>query len=79
MRFAIPLNVDENSTCDIKQGSQLATLLSRTNIIIWDEAPMTHKHCFEVVDRTFRDIVRFENNTDTTILFGGKVVVLGRL
>ncbi|KAH1069204.1 hypothetical protein GYH30_006697 [Glycine max] len=54
--FAIPLNVDENSTCDIKQGSQLATLLSRTNIIIWDEAPMTHKHCFEVVDRTFRDI-----------------------
>ncbi|XP_074298908.1 uncharacterized protein LOC141629885 [Silene latifolia] len=42
-RLSIPLNVVENSTCSrIKPGSDLAELLIRTKLIIWDEAPMTH-------------------------------------
>uniref|UniRef100_K7K7Z4 ATP-dependent DNA helicase n=1 Tax=Glycine max TaxID=3847 RepID=K7K7Z4_SOYBN len=49
-RFAIPINVDENSTCNIKQGSPLAELIAKSKLIIWDEAPMTqtlgcHKFC----------------------------------
>jgi len=40
-RFAIPINVDENSTCNIKQGSPLAELIAKSKLIIWDEAPMT--------------------------------------
>ncbi|KEH16156.1 putative DNA helicase [Medicago truncatula] len=38
---------------------------------------MTHKHCFEAVDRTFRDILRFCNSRNLNLPFGGKVVVLG--
>ncbi|KAF7832196.1 PIF1-like helicase [Senna tora] len=49
-RFAIPLNCNENSTCNIIQGSDLANLL-HMKLIIWDEAPMTHKHFFEALDR----------------------------
>jgi hypothetical protein len=46
-RFQIPINVIDNSTCGIKQGSHLAELVTRTSLIIWDEAPMAHRNCFE--------------------------------
>jgi ATP-dependent DNA helicase PIF1 len=76
-RFSIPIHVDENSTCNITQGSPLAELIVKAKLVIWDEAPMTHKHCFEAVDRTFRDILRFCNSRNLNLPFGGKVVVLG--
>ncbi|KAH0665027.1 hypothetical protein KY285_026233 [Solanum tuberosum] len=70
-RFAIPLNPAEDSTCNIKQGSPLAKL------IIWDEAPMMHKYCFEALDQTLRDILRFKDPSNLERPFGGKIVVLG--
>ncbi|KAK7360203.1 hypothetical protein VNO77_02185 [Canavalia gladiata] len=76
-RFAIPIMVNEDSTCNIKQGSSLAELIIRAKLIIWDEAPMTHKYCFEAVDRTFRDIIRFSNPHSFNKPFGGKVIVFG--
>ncbi|XP_048503066.1 uncharacterized protein LOC125498820 [Beta vulgaris subsp. vulgaris] len=49
--FGLPLNVDENSTCHgIKLGSDLTRLLMKTKLIIWDEAPVTHRFCFEALD-----------------------------
>jgi ATP-dependent DNA helicase PIF1 len=71
-RFGIPLNVDEYSTCGIDTNDDLAELIRRAKLIIWDEAPMMHRHCFEAVDRTIKDIMQ-ENRYP----FGGKVVVLG--
>ncbi|KAF7826876.1 uncharacterized protein G2W53_018040 [Senna tora] len=41
-RFGIPLDINENSTGHIMQGSDLAKLLVHTKLIIWDEAPMAH-------------------------------------
>ncbi|XP_019191668.1 PREDICTED: uncharacterized protein LOC109186192 [Ipomoea nil] len=76
-RFAIPLAVYEDSTCNIKQGSPLAELIIKSKLIIWDEAPMMHKHCFEALDRTMRDLMRFKNSRSSTMTFGGKTVVLG--
>lgn len=38
---------------------------------------MTHRHCFEAVDRTHRDLLKFEKPSSTYKPFGGKVVVLG--
>ncbi|XP_015950054.1 uncharacterized protein LOC107474923 [Arachis duranensis] len=60
-RFAIPLNVDELSTCNIKQGSDLAQLLVKTTLIIWDEATIVNKYCIEALDQTMQDILRFKN------------------
>ncbi|XP_031120473.1 uncharacterized protein LOC116023609 [Ipomoea triloba] len=57
-RFAIPIAINEDSTCNICQGSQLAELLIQAKLIIWDEAPMMHKHCFEALDKTMRDLLR---------------------
>ncbi|MCH79314.1 helicase-like protein, partial [Trifolium medium] len=71
-RFAIPLNINEYSTCPIGKEEPLAKLIRRAKLIIWDEAPMMHRHCFEAVDRTFKDIMNEQRYP-----FGGKVVVLG--
>ncbi|XP_020090993.1 uncharacterized protein LOC109712000 isoform X3 [Ananas comosus] len=76
-RFGIPLAITEESTCNIKQGSDLAELLIHTKLIIWDEAPMAHRFCFEALDRTLRDILRFSNSSSCEQPFGGKVVVFG--
>ncbi|KAF7809101.1 uncharacterized protein G2W53_035844 [Senna tora] len=76
-QFNIPLQVTDESTCNIKQGSPLSELIRRTKLIIWDEAPMVKKQCFEAVDRTFRDLLRFDNSNSLEIPFGGKIVVFG--
>ncbi|XP_031097006.1 uncharacterized protein LOC116001257 [Ipomoea triloba] len=76
-RFAMPIGVTEDSTCNITQGSHLAELIIKCKLIIWDEAPMMHKHCFEALDRTLRDLLRFSDPHSNKKTFGGKTVVLG--
>ncbi|KAF7841212.1 uncharacterized protein G2W53_003510 [Senna tora] len=76
-RFCIPIDISEVSICNIKQGSDLLELLSETKLIIWDEAPMANKYCFEALDRTMRDVLRFSNPLSKNLPFGGKVVVFG--
>ncbi|KAL7083360.1 hypothetical protein ACP275_14G156700 [Erythranthe tilingii] len=49
----------------------LPELLFKAKLIIWDEAPMMHKYCFEILDKTMKSIL------DSDMSFGGKVVVLG--
>ncbi|GKB29302.1 DNA helicase, partial [Tanacetum coccineum] len=71
-RFQLPLNLKDESTCHIKKNSQLADLLRRTNLIIWDEAPMNDRRCFEALDRCLRDILDSPHT-----LFGGCSIMLG--
>ena len=42
-RFKIPLNINDDSTCNIKQDIPHAKLLSKTKLIIWDKALMYSK------------------------------------
>ena len=70
-RFKAPLQVDATSTCAISAQSPLAELIRRTALIVWDEAPMAHRHHLEAFDRTLRDVTGSEEP------FGGKVLVLG--
>ena len=76
-RFRIPIDIDELSICDIKRGTKLAQLLTETDLIIWDEALMTNRQCFEALDRSLRDILSEKETNLLNIPFGGKVVVLG--
>lgn len=52
-RFGIPIEIHETSSCNICPNSDLGKLIIRAKLVIWDEAPMLHKHCFESVDRAF--------------------------
>ncbi|XP_077231904.1 uncharacterized protein LOC143865148 [Tasmannia lanceolata] len=76
-RFEIPINLEENSICGIHQGTQLAELIKQTSLIIWDEAPMHHRHAFEAVDKTLKDILRFDDCNSCEKPFGAKIVLLG--
>lgn len=51
-RFGVPINHDEFTTCSMKLGSDLANLVREASLIIWDEAPMINKYCFENFDRS---------------------------
>ncbi|XP_058751306.1 uncharacterized protein LOC131624371 [Vicia villosa] len=63
-KFKIPVPTLDNSTCNIDKNTEHSQLFETTDVIIWDEAPMAHKNCFEALDRTLK-------------IFGGKVVVFG--
>ncbi|XP_057452636.1 uncharacterized protein LOC130744471 [Lotus japonicus] len=76
-RFSILISINEISTCNLRHGSPKAELLKKASLIIWDEAPMLNKHCFEALDRSLNDIMKTQFTHGYDIPFGGKVVVLG--
>lgn len=57
-RFNIPLKLFDDSVCDITCGTMLADLLIQAELIIWDEAPMTHKYAFEaqLIKKRYTDL-----------------------
>ncbi|XP_066317679.1 uncharacterized protein [Miscanthus floridulus] len=76
-RFKIPCEVEEDTVCDVSRGTMLSELIELTSLVIWDEALMANRRCFEALDRTFRDIEKTKSPETAHIPFGGKVVVLG--
>jgi hypothetical protein len=70
--FKIPIDsLDANSICNISKQSFRANLLKITSAVIFDECLMTHRHCFEALDRTFRDL------RDSHKHFGGLTMIFG--
>nr|GEU32069.1 hypothetical protein [Tanacetum cinerariifolium] len=76
-RFHIPINIDETSTCSICPQSDLGALLKKCKLIIWDEALMTNKLCFEALDRTLRDVLRRTRYDTCETPFGNMAMVFG--
>src|SRR2546421_8945034 len=77
LKLSNKYNIHEDSTCSIKHNSDLASLLQVARLIICDEVPITHRHAFEAVDRTLRDLIKAIIPLLEKKLFGGKVVVFG--
>ncbi|KAG5578805.1 hypothetical protein H5410_049432 [Solanum commersonii] len=42
-RFKIPIDIDENFTCNISKQSSLVTLIRDSKLIVWDEVSMAKK------------------------------------
>ncbi|GJR31489.1 ATP-dependent DNA helicase PIF1-like protein [Tanacetum coccineum] len=76
-KFVISLELMENSTCGIKQNTQLAELMQEVRLIIWDEAPTTQRYAFEALDTTLRDILGFKDTEKRHQIFGDMTVLLG--
>lgn len=69
---AFRLVVQDNSrSSSMKRQSREAQALSRTDVIIRDEAPMAPKTSLETIDMLLQDIM--QNN----IPFGGEIMMLG--
>ncbi|XP_015621013.1 uncharacterized protein [Oryza sativa Japonica Group] len=75
--FRIPIDIHDRSMCAIRRGTILGDLIRKASLIIWDEAPMTHKLCFEALDRTLRDIQSADEPANEYKPFGGKPILLG--
>ncbi|KAK9689723.1 hypothetical protein RND81_09G077200 [Saponaria officinalis] len=60
-RFEIPLNLNNSTSCRIYHCSDLAQLIQQTSLIIWNEAPMVHRHAFEA-NKVFKE---------KTVILGG--------
>ncbi|KAK1398933.1 hypothetical protein POM88_008796 [Heracleum sosnowskyi] len=76
-RFKIPIVIDEYSMCSISHTSDIAELIKRTSLIIWDEAPMQHRYAFECLDRSLRDIMKAVDQKRFHMPFGGISIVFG--
>ncbi|XP_074356620.1 uncharacterized protein LOC141696369 [Apium graveolens] len=76
-RFHIPLKLYQDSTAGIRHGTDIAELIQQTDLIIWDEAPIQHRHAFESVDRSLRDIMSAIDKRRAKKPFGGITVVFG--
>ncbi|GJX97729.1 DNA helicase [Tanacetum coccineum] len=57
--------------CNVK-NTHFTNLLRETDLIIWDEALMNDRCCFETLDRTLRDVLDAPD-----VLLGGKSIMLG--
>jgi len=55
----------------------VAKLVRKANLIIWDEASLMHHRAFEAVDWTLHDLVQLDDTQATEKNFGGKIVVFG--
>ena len=76
-RFKIPIVLDDYSSCAISHDSDIAHLIKSTSLIIWDEAPMQHRHAFECLDRSLRDIMKSVSPERAEMHFGGIPILLG--
>jgi len=58
--FKIPLDLNAMDVpiCSIKRGTSLCKVIQEAKAIVFDEAPMTNRRAFEVLDRTLRDLIR---------------------
>ncbi|XP_074099025.1 ATP-dependent DNA helicase pif1-like [Cotesia typhae] len=70
--FKLPLNLDysESPLCNISKQSDMARVLRKAKIIIWDECTMAHKKGIEALNRTLQDI------RDCNLIMGGVIVLL---
>ncbi|XP_021750714.1 ATP-dependent DNA helicase PIF1-like [Chenopodium quinoa] len=69
--LGIPVTLHASSTWKFSNQDVEAQLVKYAAVIIWDEATMTHRHAYEAIDRSLRDL------TGVDVPFGGKVVVFG--
>ena len=68
-RFNLPLEPDDSQMGHVKRGTNVAELIQKAKMILWDEAPMAHKNVLECIDNTLQDLMNNEQP------FGGKIMV----
>jgi len=76
-RFKIPVTgLCGSFACYVPLNSPQTALIPAACLIVWDEAPMAHKHVFKAVNRTLQHIMGAVDPALKDMLFGGKVVVM---
>ncbi len=78
-RFKIPVTgLRGSSAYYVPLNSPQAALIRAARFIVWDEAPMAHKHVFEAVNRTLQHVMGAIDLALKDMLFGGQGCCHGR-
>lgn len=75
--FRIPLQVSAESVCNISPRSEVADLLRRVRLIVWDETSMISKDQTETMDRALLDLMKSNDTRLNDVPFGGRLFVFG--
>ena len=70
-QFKLPINITQDSVCNISKQQDLASFLQDVLLIIIDEATMLDRYCYECLDRTLKDFTEEESTR-----FGGKCTLI---
>ncbi|KAL4132728.1 hypothetical protein QTP88_009837 [Uroleucon formosanum] len=70
--FKLPLNLNiiEIPTRNIIKQSNMANVLKKCKLIVWDESPMSHKKVFEALNNCLKDL------RNSNLLMGGVTVLI---
>ena len=68
-RLKVPININDDSTCNISPSDATAELLRRCRLLVIDEVSMANRRIFEAIDRMLKNIREDESH------FGGLTVV----
>ncbi|KAF8102818.1 hypothetical protein N665_0193s0002 [Sinapis alba] len=52
-RFKLPLTLSDLSMCNIPRSSMLASLIAKSDLIIWDEGPMAHHTVLASINKSY--------------------------
>ena len=69
-RLKVPLNITDDSTCNIMPRSATAELLRQCKLLVIDEVTMADRRIYEAIDRSLKDIRKDDRH------FGGLTVML---
>ncbi|KAM0910887.1 hypothetical protein ACQ4PT_013858 [Festuca glaucescens] len=77
MRMLLMVVRGAQSFEDLRCHADLADLIKQTSLVLWDEAPISHRGCVESLDRTLRDVLSEDHPGNAGLPFGGLPVVMG--
>ena len=71
--FKVPLfcDKDKNVTFSGRPTDNLATDIVKSAVIIWNEAPIGHRHLLEGLDRLLQDLMKDQRPFGKTIILAG--------
>lgn len=71
-RCKIPIEVTQESTCSFTRRDATGKLMKLASLLVIDEVSMGHRHLFECLDRSLRDVRQCERPFGgLTVLFAG--------
>ena len=75
-QFGILIKHDEHSIFVIKKNSSQNRFFIEIDLIVWNEVSMQHKHCFEIVNKLFKNLhFDFDESAKFRPLFDGVLIV----